>query len=132
MTTTTRTSGACHPTRTRFPTPSPDHVVLTLWTADPEQARVADEAGVERIGVDLERLGKRERQRGLGTWISPHREEDLDALAAALTCARLFARVNPLNPDSAREVESVLASGVEVIMLPMVTDAGEADRFAAL
>ena len=52
-------------------------LVLTLWTSDPALAARADAAGVERVGVDMERLGKRARQRGLGTWISPHTEDDL-------------------------------------------------------
>src|SRR5687768_18349093 len=99
MTTRIRTSGASRPTRRRSPTASaPDgHVVLTLWTGDPRLAARADAAGVDRIGVDLERLGKAERQRGLGTWISAHAEADLAALAPALTRAALFARVNPIN-----------------------------------
>ena len=103
-----------------------------MWTADPALARLADAAGVDRIGVDLERLGKQERQRGLGTWMSPHLESDLDRLGPVLVQARLFARVNPLNPDSAREVEAVLGRGAQVIMLPMVKAAEEAARFAAL
>ena len=40
--------------------------------------------------------------------------------------------MNPLNPDSPREVESVIARGVEVVMLPMVIEPDEARRFAAL
>lgn len=92
----------------------------------------AQAAGVERIGVDLERLGKRERQRGLGTWISPHTEDDLRRVGGALDGARLFARVNPLNPDSAREIESVLDCGAEVLMLPMVASGTEAQAFVNL
>ena len=37
---------------------------LTLWTADAALAARADAAGVDRIGVDLDRLGKAERQAG--------------------------------------------------------------------
>jgi hypothetical protein len=134
MTTRIRTSGASRPTRRRSPTASaPDgHVVLTLWTGDPRLAARADAAGVDRIGVDLERLGKAERQRGLGTWISAHAEADLAALAPALTRAALFARVNPINADSPREIETVIALGARVLMLPMVTTRDEATRFVDL
>lgn len=93
---------------------------------------MADEAGIDRIGVDLEQLGKLERQRGLGTWVSPHLETDLDEIGPELSRACLFARVNPLNPDSDREVESVLARGARVVMLPMVMEAESAARFATL
>jgi hypothetical protein len=116
--------------------PSPqwsnERFVFTLWTADRQLAAAADAAGVDRIGVDLERLGKEERQAERGTWISPHREEDLDAIAPALSDARLFARVNPLNPDSEREVESVLRRGAQVLMLPMVMSADDAAAFVRL
>src|SRR6186713_1663946 len=132
MTTTIRTSGAFRPTPRQSPTGSPESFVLTLWTNDLDLARRADAAGVQRIGVDLERLGKAERQRGRGTWISPHTIDDLAVLKPALSRARLFARVNPLHADSGEEVAAVLAAGVEVLMLPMVASAHEAAAFTAL
>jgi citrate lyase beta subunit len=95
-------------------------------------AAQADAAGIQRVGVDLERLGKRDRQRGRGTWISSHTEHDLRAVGAALARAQLFARVNPLNEHTAREVASVLAGGAQVLMLPMVASATEAARFVEL
>ena len=105
---------------------------LTLWTDDPALAREADAAGIDRIGVDLDRLGKADRQRGRATWISPHRAEALSALGPALTDAALFARVDPLNPDSGRQVEDVIARGAEILMLPMVATAEEACSFSGL
>ena len=125
-------SGGFPQTPTRSPSPSVDRFTLTLWTSDPERAREADLAGVDRIGVDLDRLGKAERQRGLGTWISPHREEDLDALGAVLSHASLFARLNPLHAGTARELDGALARGVRVVMLPMVESACHAREFVRL
>ncbi len=106
--------------------------VLTLWTDDPGLASEADGAGIDRIGVDLETHGKRERQRGLGTWISTHRIESLPAIRARLAAARLFARVNPVSAASAAEVERLLSVGVEVLMLPMFRSAEEIAQFTAL
>ena len=111
----------------RSPIASPEAFVLTLWTNDPAMARQADGAGVDRIGVDLERLGKQERQGGRGTWISPHREEDLDALPVMQ--ARRFARINPVHEGTAREVEALLARGAQVLMLPMTMDAVQIEIF---
>jgi citrate lyase beta subunit len=116
----------------RSRTTSADAFVLTLWTADVALAREADAAGVDRIGIDLERLGKAERQHGLGTWISPHAEDDLDRIGAVLDGAALFARVNPLHGGSRSEVDRVLTRGVRVVMLPMVADAREAATFVDL
>ncbi len=106
-----------------------DDFLLTLWTADPALAAGADRAGVDRIGVDLELRGKRERQDGLGTWISDHRPDDLPLVGAGLRHSRLFARVNPLGADSRGEVELLLDLGVQVIMLPMFHSAQELEEF---
>lgn len=92
--------------------------VLTLWTDQPELARAADAAGVDRIGPDLERLGKRERQRDPAYWISPHREEALPALREAVTRGDLFARANPPHDAWDDEAERLIGAGVDVVMLP--------------
>lgn len=126
-------SGVSPATLSRFPIVSPpDDFVLALWTSDLALARAADRAGVDRIGVDLERRGKRERQQNLNTWISPHTEADLSAVGAVLEHALLFARVNPLNAQSAAEVEAVIAAGAHNLMLPMVASAIEAAQFVDL
>ena len=125
-------SGVFPQTPKRSPSRSVDDFVLTLWTDDARVARDADAAGVDRVGIDLERIGKAERQRGLGTWISTHREEDLEAVGQALSTADLFARVNPLHGGSEREVGAVLARGARVLMLPMVATADEAREFVRL
>lgn len=106
--------------------------VLTLFTRDVDLAAEADRAGVDRIGVDLERLGKDARQGGLSTWISDHREADLRALAGCLSPRRLFARCNPLHEGSEAEIERLLACGVETIMLPFFHRADEVARFVDL
>ena len=103
--------------------------VLTLWTDDPVLAARADRAGIDRIGIDIETLGKAERQSGLGTWISPHAIDALPALRDALTTSRLFARTNPVNDDSERELNTLLQAGVEVLMLPMFATPNEVERF---
>ena len=108
------------------------HVVLTLWTDDPDTARRADAAGIDRIGVDLDRLGKAERQAGLATWISPHTVSDLERLRPAVLRARLFVRTNPLHDASPREVEQALAAGAEMLMLPMFRAAEDVARFVDL
>ena len=106
--------------------------ILTLFTNDPLLAVAADLAGVDRIGIDIERIGKHLRQGHLPTWISDHREEDLPGIHAALGQARLFARCNPLHGESGGEIERLLGSGVQVLMLPYFKSAYEAERFIRL
>lgn len=103
--------------------------VLTLFTNDIELARRADAAGINRIGLDLEMLGKAERQQHLNTWISDHKEELLPALRQVLKKAKLFVRTNPPHPDLGEEIDRYIEAGVEVLMLPMFHAAEEAADF---
>jgi hypothetical protein len=104
---------------------------LTLFTDDPALAVRADAAGVDRIGPDLERLGKQERQGGLAGShrISDHDPTCLATLRAALRRAQLFTRANRLHAGSPEEVEAYVEAGVEVIMLPAFQHADDVRRF---
>jgi len=99
--------------------------VLTLFTRDPDLAARADRAGVDRIGPDLERIGKDERQGKLKTWISDHTGDDVPAVRARLSRARLFVRTNPPHAGLGEEIETLLAAGAQVLMLPMFRTPGE-------
>lgn len=105
---------------------------LTLWTAEPRLAREADAAGVDRVGLDLEKLGKKARQHHLNTWISEHAESDLPAIRNTLRKARLFVRTNPLHAGSPEEIDRLLDGGVEVLMLPMFHTPDEVASFVRL
>ena len=105
---------------------------LTLLTDDPDLAVLADAAGVDRIGVDLEHLGKAQRQPLPGARISKHGVPDLDRVARQLSRARAFVRINPVNPDTAAEIDAVLAAGAQVIMLPYFHEAGQVETFVRL
>ncbi|GJL56854.1 MAG: hypothetical protein NPIRA02_39860 [Nitrospirales bacterium] len=109
-----------------------DRLILTFWTGDLELARFADRAGVDRVGVDLEVIGKAERQEGLNTWISGHKENLIPAMKEQLSRAKLFARSNPLHPGSVDEVERLIDMGVEVLMLPYFTTSKEVATYARL
>lgn len=106
--------------------------ILTLFTNDPVLAEHADRAGVNRIGPDLERIGKQERQGHLSTWISDHQENDLELIRKSLKSSLLFARTNPIHDSSKEEIDRLIAMGVQVLMLPMFTTPGEAARFIEL
>ncbi len=102
---------------------------LTLFTDDPELAARADAAGVDRIGPDLEIVGKRRRQGHLNTRISAHGIADIAAIHPRLARADLFVRTNPIHPGSAEEIEQVIGEGAEVVMLPMFTAPEEVATF---
>lgn len=105
---------------------------LIQITNDPAFARRCDALAGFRLFVDLERLGKAQRQAGHNTFISTHTVEDVGRIKRVLQHAQLMVRVNPLHPDSRQEVEAVLAQGADSLMLPMFSGAGQLTRFMDL
>lgn len=113
---------------------------LLQITNDPVFARRCDALGGMRLFVDLERLGKAERQAGRNTFISTHQMGDVASIKMALTQSRLMVRINPLHQGSAEEVDAVLAQGLtqgygpnaDLLMLPMFTCAEEVRAFAQI
>ena len=93
---------------------------LMYITNNPAVAKIAAEAGVDRIFIDMEVLGKAERQGGMDTVQSHHVPEDIAKVRIAIgSNAEIMARVNPLNPNSQAEINASIENGADVIMLPM-------------
>ena len=101
-------------------------------TNQPAFAAFAHGCGVPRIMVDLESMGKMERQGGLGTFISDHQPQDVGKVRAAAPSAHLIVRVNPLHNSSAAEVEQAIAAGADSLMLPMFEEASTLRAFTDL
>jgi hypothetical protein len=106
--------------------------LLWHWTDDPDEAAACAAAGVDRIGIDLDRNGKAERQAGQQSWISPHQLAALPLLRARLPQHCLFLRTNPLHAGSRDEVEAALAAGADVLMLPNFQTLAEVEVFVGL
>jgi len=104
-------------------------MLLTLFTNDPNLAKQADLAGIDRIGLDLEHLGKRQRQGHLKTWISDHQLTDLHLIQEQLSNAQLFVRTNPIHPNLKEEIDLLIDHGVQSLMLPYFTSAKDAIKF---
>lgn len=92
---------------------------LIFITNIPAVALIAETNGVERIMVDLEVLGKEERQKDMNTVKSHHTIEDVRAISRVLTTSETLVRVNPWNENSVNEIEEVISAGANRIMLPM-------------
>lgn len=98
-------------------------------TNNPIVAQIAQEAGVDRIWVDLETLGKEERQAGMNTVKSKHSIEDVKKIKPLLVSSELMVRVNPLNPNSKKEIDAVIEAGAQYVMLPMYRTAEDVSTF---
>ncbi len=107
-------------------------IELLQITNDPAFARRCDAMAGIRLFVDLERMGKAERQAGRNTFISAHQVDDVARIRDAAPRSSLMVRVNPLHAGSAAEVEAVLARGADLLMLPMFTGAAQLQAFSSI
>ena len=95
-------------------------------------AEIVQRLGVERVFVDMEYIGKAERQPGMDTVQNHHTVEDVKAVRQVLTAAELLVRVNPMHRESKEEIDAVIAAGADIIMLPMWQSADEVREFLRL
>ena len=108
-------------------------ISLMYVTNRPDYAAAAVRAGVDRIFVDLEYIGKEERQKGMDTVKSHHTVADVRAVRKVVQApAQLLVRVNPLHADSEREIDAVIEAGADAVMLPMWTSAAQAKVFVRM
>lgn len=99
-------------------------------TNSPELARFVVARGVDRIFVDLELIGKVERQGHLSTVISRHSMDDVMLMRSAVPNTELMVRLNPVHEGSKAEVDAAIKAGADILMLPMFRTAVEVRRFA--
>lgn len=108
---------------------------LMYITNQSDVAKIADENGVDRIFIDLEKIGKKERQGGMDTVQSQHSIEDISEVKNAIKQAELLVRVNPIHEEteayssSEEEIEEVIKHGADIIMLPFFKTLEEVQRF---
>lgn len=111
---------------------------LMYITNQPEIAQIAESAGVDRIFVDMEYIGKDERQKGLDTVKSHHTVQDVDRIKQSVVGAEVLVRVNPIHdalPDyfsSEDEIDAVIKAGADIVMLPYFKTVEEVRTFVNL
>jgi hypothetical protein len=105
------------------------NLILFYITNKPEVAVIAEKYGVDRIWVDLEVLGKEERQNGMNTVKSHHSISDITKIKPLLSKSELMVRVNSWYDGSTNEIDKVVQAGADVIMLPYWKNAEEVKKF---
>ncbi len=110
-------------------------LTLMYITNNPKIATIAQSAGVDRVWVDMEYIGKEDRQAGLNTVKSFHTVEDVVKLRPIINKSKLMVRVNPIHNaakeycSSFEEINNVISAGADVVMLPMFKTVGEVEKF---
>ena len=108
---------------------------LMFVTNRVDVAEAAQSAGVDRIFVDMEYIGKADRQGGMDTVQNMHTLDDVKALRKVITTSTLHVRCNPVHdatdiyPSTEEEINSIISAGADVIMLPFFQNAEQVRRF---
>jgi hypothetical protein len=108
---------------------------LMYITNNPKIAKIAESSGVDRIFVDLEYIGKKERQGGLDTVQNKHTIDDISLIKHSLTTSEVLCRINPIHNfsseycSSKEEIDSAIAAGADILMLPYFKSAEEVQTF---
>lgn len=111
---------------------------LMYITNEPDVALIAENAGVDRIFIDMEYIGKQARQGGMDTVQSHHTPKDIAAVRSVLTRAEVLVRINPIHaatdayPSSREEIDAAIATGADILMLPYFKSAAEVAEFVRL
>jgi hypothetical protein len=102
---------------------------LMYLTSDPEAAKTAEISGVDRIFLDLEILGKFERQGHLDTVVSRSSLDDVAKLRKVISKAELLVRCNPVHKGLKAEIDRIINDGADLIMLPYFKTVEEVKTF---
>lgn len=109
---------------------------LMYITNNPAVAKIAEEAGVDWIFVDMEFIGKDNRQGGLDTVQNHHTINDIRTVRNAVSKANVLVRVNPIHGiqkdgyfDSEHEIDNAVEAGADIIMLPFFHTLQEVNDF---
>ena len=114
------------------------YMKLMYITNNPVVARIAENAGVDWIFLDMEVIGKAFRQSGLNTVQNNHTVDDIKRIRKAIKKSKLLVRVNPIHdalenyPSSRDEIEATIEAGADILMLPYFKTVEEVKTFIHL
>lgn len=104
-------------------------------TNKPQIAEIAESAGVDRIFVDMEYIGKADRQGGMDTVQNHHTLDDVKTIAQTIKKAKLLVRINPIHEkskdyiSSEEEIDRAIKNGADILMLPYFKTVREVETF---
>lgn len=111
---------------------------LMYITNRPEIAKIVEDAGVERIFIDMEFIGKSVRQGGMDTVQSHHTINDIRGIKNVLSKSQIMVRCNPIHDatgkycSSKEEIDNAINAGADILMLPYFKTVKEVKTFIEL
>ena len=102
---------------------------LFYITNDFYEAQICEQVGIDWVFLDLEIIGKEDRQAKRDTVISLHSLNDIPPLKSVLKKTKLLVRINPFGTWTRNEVVNCDELGADMIMLPYFTRVEEVMSF---
>lgn len=102
---------------------------LMYITNKPWVAKIAEEAGVDWIFIDMEYLDKAARQGGMDTVQNHHTVKDVKTIHDCLTTSKLLVRCNHIYERSKDEIDAIIKNGADIVMLPYFKTVREVKLF---
>lgn len=105
---------------------------MMYFTNEPQLALAAEKCSIDFVVIDLEIIGKIDRQGHKDTRISHHSIQDIAAVRQVLNDTQLMVRINPIHAASKEEIDSAIQQGADVLMLPYFKTLQEIQTFLKL
>lgn len=96
---------------------------------NPCRALYFENLGIDYIFIDLEKLGKQERQANIDSVKSNHCIGDISKVKKVLKKSKVLVRIDPINSNTKEQIEDALNSGADALMLPYFKKVEHVDFF---
>ncbi len=91
-------------------------------TNDIREAKIIETCGIQQIMVDLEFIGKAERQFNTNAVLNKHKPSDVSNLKNSGINSKILCRINGNHKDIFKEIDEVIESDADAIMIPMINN----------
>lgn len=104
---------------------------LFYITNNIHEALIVDKLEIDWIFIDLETIGKKERQVGRNTVLSNHSISDVNNIKCKINNTKILVRCNPIGEWSKKEFDEInlRASEIDMVMLPYFKTINEVETF---
>ncbi len=97
------------------------------------EAQIVDKLDIDWIFIDIEKVGKKDRQVGRNTVLSDHSISDVQKIRSVINNTKILLRCNPIGIHSRKEIEEInKINGLDMVMLPFFKNATEVKIFLEL
>tara|TARA_B110001450_G_scaffold219842_1_gene214992 strand:- start:231 stop:2219 length:1989 start_codon:yes stop_codon:yes gene_type:complete len=97
------------------------------------EAKIVDKLDIDWIFIDLETVGKKNRQIGRNTVMSDHSISDVYKIRSVINNTKILLRCNPIGDHSREEIDEInRTTGIDMVMLPFFKTVEEVEIFIEL